>query len=177
MNYTNKINIAREFARIRHGDQKYGTHPYIKHLDDVFNVAFDLGMSHDIQVASYLHDLLEDTDTKYAEIKNQFGAYVAEIVFDVTDELGRNREERRKKTYPKILANADAVCLKMCDRIANVEACIESRNYSLLRMYLVEHDDNGFKQISRHPHVLGSPAERRYNSIVAEGVELIPPAP
>ena len=55
------------------------------------------------------------------KIKDYFGEDVAEMVFAVTDELGRNRKERKVKTYPKIAANPEAIILKLADRIANIE--------------------------------------------------------
>ena len=53
--------------------------------------------------------------------KKKFGHEVAELIYAVTSELGRNRAERNKKTYPKIQGNFYATALKLADRIANVE--------------------------------------------------------
>jgi hypothetical protein len=39
----------------------------------------------------------------------------------VTDELGRNRKEKKEKTLPKTASNPDAIILKLGDRIANIE--------------------------------------------------------
>ena len=71
--------------------------------------------------AGYLHDTIEDTTRSFKDISERFGEQVAELVYCVTSELGRNRSERNKKTYPKIAANRQAVVLKLADRIANVE--------------------------------------------------------
>lgn len=38
----------------------------------------------------------------------------------VTDELGRNRQERKEKTLAKTAQNLGAVVLKLADRIANI---------------------------------------------------------
>ena len=43
------------------------------------------------------------------------------MVYCVTDELGRDREEKKKKTLPKTASNPDAIILKLADRIANIE--------------------------------------------------------
>lgn len=64
--------------------------------------------------------MLEDTATSYTDIKKQFGENIAEIVFCMTDEMGRNRKEKKQKTYPKIRSNPKSVVLKVADRIANI---------------------------------------------------------
>lgn len=53
---------------------------------------------------------------------------MAEIVFCVTNEQGRNRKERIKRTYPKIRNNRWAQFVKLCDRIANVEHSLETKS-------------------------------------------------
>ncbi len=75
----------------------------------------------DFITACYLHDTLEDTRRSYSDLKDRFGERVAEMVYAVTNERGRNRKERNEKTYPKIRGVYDATCLKLADRIANVE--------------------------------------------------------
>lgn len=123
-----------------HAGQVYDIYPYIYHVKQVAKIAEDFGYDESIIVAALLHDTLEDTDLSYNDILKAFGQEVAEIVYAVTDELGRNRIERKSKTYPKIRANWKATVVKICDRIANVEQSIE---YSpkLLEMYKKEHED------------------------------------
>ena len=94
--------------------------------------------------AAYCHDLLEDTGITYNDLKIVAGKEVADIVYDVTDELGKNRDERHKKTYPKIAKNPSAVFLKLCDRIANIEFGIFvtekcNVNAKMLSRYVYEH--------------------------------------
>lgn len=72
--------------------------------------------------AAWLHDVAEDTATSIEEITKAFGPEVADIVHRVSDEPGANRKERKSKTYPKIRAQRGATIVKLCDRIANVEA-------------------------------------------------------
>jgi len=73
-------------------------------------------------MAGWLHDVLEDTATSKAELVRNFGEEVADIVYRVTDEPGADRTERKRKTYQKIRDHLDATTVKLCDRIANVEA-------------------------------------------------------
>lgn len=134
--------IAKEaliFAQKAHGDQTYDGFNYAYHLIQVVNIAKELGYSEEILVACALHDVLEDTKVTYTELKEKFGEEVAEIVYAVTDELGRNRRERKKKTYPKIRSNWKATVVKICDRIANIEYSKKS-NPSMLKMYREEHE-------------------------------------
>ncbi len=125
-------------AEKAHVGQSYDIYPYIYHVKQVVRIAEELGYDEVILVASALHDVLEDTELSYNDIKKAFGEEVAEIVFAVTDELGRNRKERKEKTYPKIRANWKATAVKICDRIANIE---QSRNYNqkLFETYQKEH--------------------------------------
>tara|TARA_B110000908_G_scaffold121398_1_gene142292 strand:- start:9 stop:746 length:738 start_codon:yes stop_codon:yes gene_type:complete len=120
---TKQVSHAREVAKLLHKDQLYGARPYIEHLSEVYNIARRLTNNEDIWVAAWLHDALEDTKCSYYTIKEQFGEKVAELVYAVTDELGRDRQERKSNTYPKIFDNDDAITLKICDRIANFMAC------------------------------------------------------
>jgi Guanosine polyphosphate pyrophosphohydrolases/synthetases len=113
---------ARQVAALAHGHQTYaGIFPYTKHLDDVVNVLTRYGFSGEYIVAGYLHDAIEDGGLSYAKIRDYFGEEVAEMVYCVTDELGRNRRERKEKTLAKTASNRKAVVLKLADRIANIE--------------------------------------------------------
>lgn len=127
-------------AEKAHSNQTYDIFPYMYHIRKTLAVAQELGYDETIQVACVLHDSMEDDSLSYNKIKTFFGETVAEIVFAVTDELGRNRVERKAKTYPKIVKNWRAIVVKICDRIANLE---QSANFnpSKCKMYLQEHQD------------------------------------
>jgi (p)ppGpp synthase/HD superfamily hydrolase len=122
-----------------HQNQTYDSiFPYERHLRDVVNIAINFGFGSTIIVACWLHDAIEDGDLSYNDIKKFFNKEIAEIVFAVTDELGRNRKERKLKTYPKIRANKNATIVKLCDRIANLEHGIKMESPQSL-MYKKEH--------------------------------------
>lgn len=123
----------------QHENQKYGDGgllPYKDHLYDVRSIFCDacdttendpeFTMFHEtsisidaIEMACYGHDLIEDTTVSFNDVKGKLGKRVADIIFDVSNELGRNRADRANKTYPKIQQNSDAIIVKLCDRIAN----------------------------------------------------------
>lgn len=133
-----RIEAALLVAEKAHAGQSYDIFPYIYHIKQVVKIAEDLGYDESIIVACALHDTIEDTSLSYNDIKKSFGEEVAEIVFAVTDELGRNREERKEKTLPKIKANWKAIVVKCCDRMANIQHSLEY-NKSLYEMYRKEH--------------------------------------
>lgn len=137
------ITEAKKFAIEHHGSQQYGIFPYSKHLQDVDNVMIRFGLIHEIELraAAWLHDILEDTTTvKLVDVQQKFGTEVANLVYAVTDALGRNRKERKQLMYEKLKLYQSAFPIKLADRIANIEWCLLT-NISLLRMYLKEHKE------------------------------------
>lgn len=133
---------AWDIARQAHKSQSYGIYPYMYHLEAVVEIAasFMTRREENIILAAILHDALEDTDLTYKDIETVFGYTVAEIVYKVTDELGRNRKHRKEKTYPKIRESWQSVFIKVCDRIANVKHSKE-HNEGLFKMYKKEHEE------------------------------------
>jgi len=67
-----------------------------------------------------MHDVIEDRQFNYNDIKQISNERTADIVFDVSDELGKNRKERKSKTWPKLDKNTDAVTVKQGDMLANI---------------------------------------------------------
>lgn len=124
MNYTDKLfQEALMVSELWHRTQKYDdVFPYTKHINDVIEVLkrFDF-KSNKMLIAAALHDILEDTGLSYSDVKRHFGEEIAEMVYCVTDELGRNRKEKKAKTLPKTASNPDAIIIKLADRIANIE--------------------------------------------------------
>lgn len=98
---------------------------------------------HDVIFAScYLHDTIEDARIKYSDIKAEFGADVANIVYAVTNDKGRNRAERESDNYFAGIKNTFyATFVKLCDRIANIEYSKMTawRDSGKLEMYRKEH--------------------------------------
>ena len=141
MNYAKLYHEAEMVSLLTHRNQTYDIFPYEKHLRDVVDVLKRDGHSGDALIAGWLHDSIEDGDLTYSKIKQAFGTRVAEIVFAVTDELGRNRKERKAKTYPKIRACGElAIIVKLADRIANIEHGQRMGN-DIVKMYYSEYQD------------------------------------
>ncbi|RDH84286.1 MAG: hypothetical protein DIZ77_17540 [endosymbiont of Seepiophila jonesi] len=134
------LHRAGAFAAEAHGAQRYGKKPYVYHLDQVAGLVESYG--NDAQVIGYLHDVVEDTPVNRLEVVEVFGHFVGACVEIVTDEPGRTREERKRKTNQKMRrvsgSHELALVVKAADRLANVTACITERNGVLLERYLRE---------------------------------------
>jgi len=135
-------------AEQAHANQTYDIYPYMYHIRMVMRILEDLGYDEDTIIAGILHDTYEDTTLTYSKVKLAFNERVAEIIYCVTDELGRNRKERKLKTYPKIRSNWRAVVVKIADRIANMK---HSKQYTsdMFKMYQKEFSD--FKEAINNP--------------------------
>ncbi|KAK1134918.1 Guanosine-3',5'-bis(diphosphate) 3'-pyrophosphohydrolase MESH1 [Melipona bicolor] len=89
------------FAAIKHKDQRRKDEqetPYINHPIGVANILSQEGNIHDpvVIIAALLHDIVEDTNTTFEEIENQFGTEVCNIVKEVTDDKSLPKAERKK---------------------------------------------------------------------------------
>ena len=139
------VDAAIAFARISHKGQMYGDFPYTYHLKKVSDTLLKFSvLDPQMHAAAWLHDVVEDTEVEIDEVEMIFGKRVADIVYKVTNESGRNRAERHKKTYHKIKSCNYALQLKLADRIANTEESIRTKS-SLLQMYKKEYE--GFRNV------------------------------
>jgi len=72
--------------------------------------------------AAWGHDLIEDTRTNYNDILKVSNIKIAELIYALTNEKGKNREERGNNKYYEGIRNTEgASTIKLCDRIANVK--------------------------------------------------------
>src|SRR5262252_1628928 len=94
------ILAALRFAAERHRTQtrKDGETPYVNHLIDVAELLARVGgvRERDVLVAAILHDTVEDTGTKPDELAAEFGARVAGIVVEVSDDKSLPKQERKR---------------------------------------------------------------------------------
>ena len=118
--------FAKRLAGVAHYKQHYGSKPYTYHFAQVEKTLCDFGYKDDMDliISAWLHDVIEDCGLSYDQIKFGFGETIADIVYAVTNEMGRNRKERNIKTYPKIKTNKKAIILKLADRIVNITMAI-----------------------------------------------------
>ena len=122
-----------------HKYQKYDGDHYLRHLVDTFGILSYLGVRDpDLGTACLCHDVLEDTDKTEQDLLDAgVSPRALEIIKAVTDEPGKNRKERKAKTYPKIMKDPDAALVKFCDRFSN----ILSGQTKYREMYRKEHEE------------------------------------
>ncbi len=106
----------------------YDQNPYSVHLAIVVSYAqkyiylLPENLQDDVISACWLHDTIEDCRLTYNDLAQETNTNVAEIVFAVTNEKGKNRKERANaKYYEGIRNTAGAIFVKLCDRLANVK--------------------------------------------------------
>jgi len=143
-----RIYQARDFAVLAHGDQEYGSQPYIVHLDAVLKIVTDQEsdpLSFDAAqraIIALLHDTIEDTDATVKMLKRAFGSHVARQVDLVSDKPAHNRKARKRAAMDVLgdlgPSDYDALIIKAADRLANVRAAAKDKP-GLLKMYQKEH--------------------------------------
>ena len=119
----------REYVIKAHGDQKYGSKPYIYHLDGVVERLKLKGHS-ELIALGYLHDVIEDTDISYGELRTKFGHEVADSVLLLT----HIKDESYFDYIMRIWGSGDeaAMLVKITDLEFNIE---ESRLKGHLTAY------------------------------------------
>ena len=114
---------ALTFAAEKHADQKRksGNVPYIIHPIRITAILRFHGFSEkehdDLMIAALFHDLLEDTDTKIADIEKIFGEKISLIV----QELSKPEQANKKEWLESFdRYSTEAKIIKMADRIDNL---------------------------------------------------------
>ncbi len=123
---TGGILEALQFAAEKHRDQRrkdLQASPYINHPIALASVLWSEGGVRDAAVisAALLHDTIEDTETTREELAQRFGARIARIVAEVTDDKTLLKHERKRAQVehaPHISRAAKLV--KLADKICNL---------------------------------------------------------
>jgi guanosine-3',5'-bis(diphosphate) 3'-pyrophosphohydrolase len=129
---TSLILRAAAFAADRHRDQRrkgVDESPYINHPFAVASVLCDEGGVTDVEIlaAALLHDTIEDTATTREELRRAFGARVAGIVAEVTDDKSLSKAERKRLQLDGAsLVSKDAQQLKIADKLCNLREILSS---------------------------------------------------
>lgn len=121
-----RLFAALNFAALKHSGQlrkSADMSPYINHPISVADIlAREGGVADpDTLVTALLHDTLEDTDTHVTELEGLFGAQVAAVVAELTDDMTLPKPER--KALQILLArdySERARLVRLADKIANV---------------------------------------------------------
>ena len=126
MSTTQTILKAAAFAAHKHRDQRRkdaAASPYINHPIALANILANEGGILDAVViaAALLHDTLEDTETTPEELQELFGADVAGVVVEVTDDKSLPKAERKQLQIEHAAHISErAKLVKLADKIANI---------------------------------------------------------
>lgn len=123
---------AAAFAANKHRNQRRkdaDASPYINHPIALATVlAHEAGVEDPIVLAAaLLHDTIEDTDTTAEELEAIFGAEIASIVLEVTDNKSLPKAERKRlqiEHAPTLSSRAKLV--KLADKICNLRDVSDS---------------------------------------------------
>ena len=133
---------ALTFASMGHGEQKrkVSNIPYIIHPVRITSILRSAGFSEheneDLMIAALFHDLIEDTETKFDEIKDQFGEKIAMIVNELTKPENGDKEHWLKSFDSK---SNEAKIIKMADRIDNLKDISQINWSEEKKRFYIEH--------------------------------------
>lgn len=124
---------AKEFSHKKHKGQldDSGLDYFTAHIEQVVSILEQVTNDDNIISAAYLHDTLEDTETTYQELVENFGITVASLVREVT----HDGDSTHGYYFPR-LTTRDAVLIKFADRLSNLsrmEAWPEKRRDHYLK--------------------------------------------
>lgn len=135
------VTLAANFAFEAHKGQrrKYTGDPYYEHVKAVARTVTEYGGTPEMVAAAYLHDVVEDTATTFAEVLETFGPAIGTLVYHLTDEPMKGNRASRVAAHRSRLAEASdaAQTIKLADLLDNT-ATIVAHDPAFARVYLRE---------------------------------------
>jgi len=133
------VRRAYAFAEAAHrGQRRKDDRAFIAHPVHVARLLAARGYDEEVVAAALLHDVVEDTAVTLAEIREHFGARVAQLVECVTENPELPTPER-KRAYREVLRHSPDAARAICaaDKVCNVsdlhEAASDSAEQVLAR--------------------------------------------
>jgi len=131
MNDVVTVMRAANFAARKHADQRWkgeDAEPYVNHLIEVATLAAEATSGDaDVVVAALLHDVVEDQGVKVEEIARDYGARVAGLVDEVTDDKKLDKSLRKELQVENAPHKSEGACvIKLSDKTSNLRAIAKS---------------------------------------------------
>ena len=117
---------AVNFAAIKHKNQRRKNPektPYINHPIGVANIlSNEVGITDiDVLISAILHDTVEDTETSFEELEENFGPIVRGIVDECSDDKSLGKAERKQSQIEHApMCSPKAKLVKLADKIYNL---------------------------------------------------------
>ncbi|MEE4284281.1 MAG: HD domain-containing protein [Pseudomonadales bacterium] len=163
------VQQARDFAFAAHNAidhrRKYTDEPYTTHLQRVADLVASVTDDACMIAAAYLHDTVEDTDTRIEDIHLHFGeevAYLVKHLSDVSRPEDGNRAIRKEIDRQHIACgDARVHTIKLADLIDNSES-IQTFDPGFAKVYMHEKrklltvlDDGDVRLLARAQAIVG----------------------
>ena len=127
-----RLVTAVNFAAIKHKNQRRKNPektPYINHPIGVANIlSSEVDVADiDVLVSAILHDTVEDTETTFDEIEDNFGVVVRGIVEECSDDKSLPKAKRKENQIEHApMCSPKAKLVKLADKIYNLRDLNES---------------------------------------------------
>jgi (p)ppGpp synthase/HD superfamily hydrolase len=134
---------ARVFATRCHARQRRSSDgaSFIEHPLEVARLLRDAGCSDVVVAAGLLHDVVEDAAVSADELREHFGADVADLVLAVTEDARVSSYRRRKRLLREQVRRAgdDAALVFAADKISKVRELAAERRRDRAAVLRLEH--------------------------------------
>ena len=128
-------------AKVHQGQMRLSGEPYLTHPLAVAEILAEMRLDPVTVAAGLLHDTVEDTFATDADIRNQFGEEVGELVAGLT-KLSKiefqSREEAQAENFRKMLIamskDIRIILIKLADRLHNIRTLEYMKEDSRLRV-------------------------------------------
>jgi (p)ppGpp synthase/HD superfamily hydrolase len=119
-----RVSIAAHDGQLRKGTEGV---PYVVHPMHVAMMLARWGLEEDVIVAGLLHDVVEDCEAWTRErVQQEFGAHVASIVAQLTEDKSLTWEERKRRAVEDVPhMSPEAASVKAVDKLHNLQSLLE----------------------------------------------------
>lgn len=111
--------------------------PYVVHPLEAMSIVASMTSDQSLLAAACLHDVIEDTDITYEDIKNEFGERIADLVLSESDVIVPNKNasdswvERKQAAIDRLAkASREVQMVALGDKLSNMRALY--RDYKMI---------------------------------------------